>query len=171
MDNLLNWSRLQLKKINPYFAGFSVKETLSSNLRFLEGHIDQKKITVRILQFDDVKVYGDVDMISVIIRNILSNAIKYSHEEGLITVSGKVQKNNVFALSISDNGVGIEKQDIDNLFNLNLSKSKQGTNNELGTGLGLILCQEFALINKCKLTVESEKGKGSTFTIFIPIEE
>jgi len=171
MDNLLNWSRVQLNKIKPYFSDFAIKEALTSNLRFLDGHITQKKISVRILQFDDAKVYADVDMISVIIRNLLSNAIKYCNEGGTITIRGKVQENNIFAFFISDDGIGMDKPSLDSLFTLNSGKSKKGTNKEPGSGLGLILCQEFANLNNCTIAATSEKGKGSSFTIFIPLSK
>jgi two-component system sensor histidine kinase/response regulator len=169
MDNLLNWSRIQLNNINPYFSGFSIKEILRSNLKFLDGHITQKKISVRIPQFDDVKVYADSDMISVIIRNLLSNAIKYSYKEGTIEINGTRGNDNYFVLSIRDEGIGMNHESIGRIFSMKKVSSVQGTNNELGSGLGLILCQEFTLMNNCKLSVESEKGKGSKFTLKIPL--
>ena len=107
-------------------------------------------------------------MISTVFRNLISNAIKFSNPEGKITISAE-KMTNEFRISVSDNGIGIEKNTIEKLFRIDQNNSTKGTQNELGTGLGLILCKEFIEQHGGKIWVESEVGKGSKFSFTIPV--
>ena len=102
-------------------------------------------------------------MVHTVIRNLFSNAIKFTHENGEISISVKTDSKFCY-LSISDNGVGIKPENIDNLFRIDKHISTPGTHNEKGSGLGLILCKEFVERNSGTLTVESQPNLGSTFT-------
>lgn len=115
-------------------------------------------------------VYADKDMISTILRNLISNAIKFSFPEGRIIISSKENRNELI-ISIKDSGIGMTKEHIDKIFRFDEIYSTPGTNKELGTGLGLILCKEFAEKHGGRIWVRSEKGKGSEFKFAIPVKE
>ena len=106
-------------------------------------------------------------MIKSLLRNLISNAIKFTPSGGKIAILA-VEKQNEIIVSVSDNGIGISKAGINNLFSIGHSYSTPGTNKEKGTGLGLILCQEYIKKNNGKIWVESEPGKGTTFYFSIP---
>ena len=114
-----------------------------------------------------ITVFADKDMIGTILRNLISNAIKFTNQGGTIVVSAK-QKQGELMVTVSDNGVGIEADVLGNLFRIEESYSTSGTQNEQGTGLGLILCKEFIEKHGGKIWVESEVGKGSKFCFTIP---
>lgn len=170
LDNLLNWSRLQMKKIKPSFQMLEVKSVIDSNLSFLNVNIKQKKIKIITEGLSDVNVFADPDMLSVIVRNLLSNAIKFTHEYGKIKISLE-REGDYYKLSIIDNGVGMKKETVDNLFDVDDSNSILGTNNEVGTGLGLLLCHDFAILNKGSITVTSTLGSGSCFSLFLKVDK
>jgi len=116
---------------------------------------------------EKVNLFADRNMISTIIRNLASNAIKYSMEGGQVLFSGKAAGDEVI-FKITDRGVGMDQETVQHLFKLDKMKSKPGTAGEDGTGLGLIICKEFVEKNDGKIEVTSKPGKGSTFTIYLP---
>lgn len=107
-------------------------------------------------------------MVSTILRNLMSNAIKYTSEEGSVTIFTK-QVADIVEISVSDTGNGMDAEILTSLFSLEDKKSKKGTKGEKGTGLGLNLCKEFINIHKQKIWAVSEKGKGSTFTFTLAV--
>jgi signal transduction histidine kinase len=111
-----------------------------------------------------VTVCADSNMIKTIVRNLLSNAIKYTSNEGTITITSESDGESDF-LKIEDTGIGMTDQQLGNLFNIESNISTPGTNNEPGTGLGLLLCKELAEKNNAQIQVDSTVGKGSIFTI------
>nr|WP_262921269.1 ATP-binding protein [Maribellus maritimus] len=109
-------------------------------------------------------------MIKTVFRNIISNAVKFTSAGGEIKLSASAKSDDKWVeVKIQDNGVGMDKEQLKNLFRIGKVKSKPGTANEKGTGLGLILCKEFIDLNNGKLTVESEPGKGTLFSVFLPV--
>ena len=126
----------------------------------------QKSITLDLKIPRTAPVIADKAMISTVLRNLLSNAIKYTNPRGTITIS-IVQKPQELLISFVDNGIGIRKEQIDKLFRIDQSYSTEGTLNEKGTGLGLLLCKEFVEKHGGEIWVESEVGKGSTFCFTI----
>ncbi len=113
-------------------------------------------------------VMADMDMISTVIRNLISNAIKFTYAGGKILVVVTQTKSEII-VAISDNGIGIPSDTIGKLFHISSKYSTSGTSNEQGTGLGLILCKEFIDKHEGKIWVESQKGKGSTFSFSLPL--
>jgi signal transduction histidine kinase len=112
-------------------------------------------------------VYADIDLLSIVIHNLLLNAIKFTPKEGHIIVSS-IEKDGIVEASVRDDGIGIDPDKISNLFNFDTIFTTEGTIGERGTGLGLPLCKEFIERNGGKISVESEPGKGSKFTFTVP---
>ncbi len=172
LDNLLQWSLSQRgvivfnpEKINLYLK---TKETCD----LLNQSAEKKSIKLINQIALNINIEADGDMLATIIRNLLSNAIKYTHKYGEITIKTFLvpDKNNIqyMGISVSDTGVGIPKEIQSKLFDVGETKSTKGTENEKGTGSGLILCKEFVEKHGGKIWVESEVGKGSIFNFTIP---
>ena len=112
-------------------------------------------------------VYVDFNMLHTILRNLLSNAIKFTKPEGRIFLSAS-ELNNLVEITVLDNGVGINEENLYGLFRIDVNQSTRGTANEAGTGLGLILCKEFIELHQGDISVKSEKGKGAAFSFTLP---
>ena len=165
--NLLEWSRSQTGRIvfNPEFV--EIVTLINQVTELMNDSAQQKSIIISKKLPRNAPVIADKAMINTILRNTISNAIKFTHPGGQIIISVEQQKNELM-IAIADNGLGIKKEAIDKLFRIEESNSTYGTQNERGTGLGLILCKEFVEKNGGKIWVESEVGKGSTFYFTIP---
>lgn len=167
LDNLLGWSRLQMNKINSTPRNISLNDIINSNLAFMDGNIEEKKISIINKCENNLFVFADYDMVSLIVRNILANAIKFSYKGGTIELEN-TYKEDFIVLSFKDYGIGMDEETKTRILNSNKNISKAGTNNELGTGLGLMLCQDFIKMNNGKMLIESELKKGSVFSIYLP---
>lgn len=167
LDNLLTWSRSQLGRIIYKPKVFSINAIITKVLDLHKDSILQKQIEVEFDNSLDYAVVGDKDMIETIIRNLLSNAIKYNKPMGSINIR-LLKSDNHLEISIADTGIGIGKEDIDNLFKMDVSKRTIGPSKDKGTGLGLLICKEFAEKNGSKIIVESELGIGSIFSLTLP---
>jgi len=112
-------------------------------------------------------VNADRNMLNTILRNLFSNAIKFTHREGKILLKA-LKKNDIIEVAIIDNGIGMDEKTKNKLFNISEKESSKGTENEEGTGLGLLLCKEFIARHNGQIWVESQKGVGSVFTFTVP---
>jgi len=160
--NLLEWSHSQTGRMlfNP--ISFDLVGLIKENIGLFENIASQKAISIKKVLPQESPVFADKPMISTVLRNLTSNAIKFTKEGGAINIL--VEKNSKeIIFSVSDNGIGIEPKRLEKLFRIGESDSTPGTNNEKGTGLGLILCKEFVENHGGKIWAESEEGKGSTF--------
>ncbi len=166
--NLLEWSQTQTGKIEfaPEYIELSAFVEEESNLH--RQLASMKGIEINIDFRGKLLAYADRRMLSTVLRNLISNAIKFSFQGSSITISG-FRVNKGVGLSVSDQGVGIDAENIDKLFRLEESFSTKGTQNERGTGLGLILCREFVERHGGKIWAESKAGNGSTFTFTLPV--
>lgn len=167
LTNLMEWSMSQTGKMD-----FSPKYTnmvpmIHETLTLLKPSSDQKHIGIMLDLPPILRIFIDTTMMNVVIRNLISNAIKFTPLHGSIHIFIQEQKDD-YIFCISDNGVGISENDIDKLFRIDSSFSTEGTNNESGTGLGLILCKDFINYHKGKIWVESKLNKGSQFFFTIP---
>lgn len=167
VDNLLLWSRTQVGS-TPYRPERLDIGILSQNLiSLLRMSAEEKDILLSGKIEPGLTAYGDVNLFNTVMRNLISNAIKFSKTGGSITVAASSRKSDVL-VAISDTGVGIEKENLEKLFRIDANVSTTGTFNEKGSGLGLILCKEFVEINKGEIWAESEPGRGSTFYFTLP---
>ena len=164
--NLMEWSRSQTGKMEFNPAYFQMIELINEVELLLDDAAGQKSIVITNTLPDNIAVYADKNMMSAVLRNLISNAIKFTHPGGEIIIS--VEEKDELTVSVSDNGIGIPKERIEQLFRIDENYSTSGTLNEKGTGLGLILCKEFIEKHGGKIWVESEEGKGSIFYFTLP---
>lgn len=165
--NLLEWSRMQTGRL-PYRPGPQVLETVIQEvLSPLEAQAVVKGIRIRV-QVGQFRVWADQDMLATILRNLISNAIKFTRRDGFIQIEAFSQEQEV-VVRVSDNGLGIEEERRLQLFETAEKTSILGTDNEKGTGLGLPLCRELVEKHGGRIWVESEEGKGSTFSFSLPL--
>ena len=169
LNNLMEWSQSQTgrMKFNPVY--FDLNETINQIELLLSENARQKSLTINNALPPGVLVFADKPMINTVLRNLVSNAIKFTYHGGNIGISASTDNEGI-TVSISDNGIGMSKERIETLFHLDQSYSTSGTENETGTGLGLNLCKEFIDKHNGKLWVESTVGKGSTFHFSLPIQ-
>ncbi|MFO7828821.1 MAG: PAS domain-containing sensor histidine kinase [Bacteroidales bacterium] len=169
LTNLLEWSRAQTGKIkfNPEY--FELVTEINEVIELLSNTAQQKSIKIQKNLPHNLPVFADKLMIHVVLRNLISNAVKFTQHGGDIKISAE-QKNDTILVSFEDNGVGIKEKNKDKLFRLEGNYSMPGTQNEKGTGLGLLLCEEFIKIHRGNIDFESEAGKGSRFYFTLPIK-
>ncbi len=168
LENLLEWSRSQTGNIAFTPEIFDLTVLLEENKALLQAQAETKKIEIINSYTDSVPVNTHKHSINTVIRNVISNAIKFTPEGGTITTNMK-KEDDFVVVSIADTGVGMSQEVIDKLFRIDTKHSTKGTANEKGTGLGLILCREFVEKNGGKIWVTSEENAGSIFSFLIPI--
>ena len=162
LTNLLEWSRTQTDNIAFNPKVFDLKIIVDDVFLLLNHSAFEKNINLISNIYKSILVYADKNMIETVVRNILSNAIKFTNNMGQIEVSIK-ETNDFVEMRIVDDGIGISDADFDKLFRIDESFSIRGTSNEKGTGLGLIICKEFVEKNGGRIWANSDYGKGSTF--------
>ena len=168
LDNLLKWTKSQIGKLNVVYQDFDIVENVASVIEIFKLVAGVKNIKLNYADTSKIDVHADIDMVKTIVRNLLSNAIKFSYNDSEIIIKTVVDGDNVI-VSVKDCGKGMTAEDQKKLLNAETHFSKYGTNNEEGSGLGLLLCQDFAMKNGGRLWFESEEGKGSTFFFSIPM--
>ncbi len=167
LQNLLQWSRSQTGRIEFHPAEIPLANLVKVNLELLETTATRKGVSIICEMESSIKVFADEDMLNTVIRNLITNAIKFTSTNGKITISA-VEQGEFAEISVSDTGVGMDNNVLSNLFRLDVSHTSFGTNSEAGTGLGLILCKEFVEKNGGKIWVESKVGEGSKFSFTLP---
>jgi len=162
LENLLDWSRLQTEKLTQRKEKHNLKNNIDNIFQLYSEIAKKKRITLQNNIRPDVLIYCDIDMTKTVLRNLISNAIKFTNAEGLVSLNFIENDTNI-EIQITDSGVGIMAENIPNLFSIEKNISTLGTNNEKGTGLGLMLCKELIEKQGGKIWVESELGEGSIF--------
>lgn len=170
LDNLLNWAKSQTGKIsfNPEKLVFS--NIIMDVLKIEKPIAKAKNIALNYFTADEIEVYADENMLKIILRNLISNAIKFTKHGGEIRVFAILKKDWV-EISISDNGIGMNEDKRKELFKITSNSSTIGTASEKGSGLGLLLCKDFIEKHKGEIWVESTEGKGSEFKFTVPLKE
>lgn len=167
IDNLLAWANSQMGQINYQPEKIFLLPIFQDIIELLSPTAKIKNITIRYFQPDELAVYADKNLLETIIRNLISNAIKFTNTNGKINVYS-ILENDQIVITISDSGMGISRENINRLFDINENFTTKGTANEKGSGLGLILCKEFIEKQGGKIWVESEVGVGSDFKFTLP---
>ncbi|MBN2486534.1 MAG: DUF1638 domain-containing protein [Bacteroidales bacterium] len=165
--NLMQWSQSQTGRMEYTPREFDLTKLAYDIIPMFDDIAGQKRITIKRLLPPKALVFADMAMISTVLRNLLSNAVKFTKPDGEVTISLKVERNECI-VTVKDNGLGIPKDRIDKLFRIDSNYTTPGTANEAGTGLGLLLCEEFIRKHDKKIWVESEPGKGSAFYFTLP---
>lgn len=167
LENLLYWSRAQTNNINYSPQLINIDEIVSKNIRLLNTNASTKKINIVNKISEPVIAYADSTLIDIVLRNLISNAIKFTPQGGNIIINA-THRDDYIEIDIIDSGVGMEQEKIENLLKHNRIESSLGTNKERGTGLGLILCKDFIEKNKGKLNIESKIGEGTKISFTLP---
>lgn len=170
LENLLQWSRTQTGKIKYQPEYIAIHEIVKENLNLFKNNAREKRITLIDRVDDNTPVWADPNMTDTVIRNLLSNALKYTNEGGRIVINSEFRDHKVF-ISVEDNGVGMSEVNKNKIFRVDTLHSTYGTMDEKGSGLGLLLCKEFVEKQGGEITFESELNKGSTFTFSLPPEK
>jgi signal transduction histidine kinase len=168
LEDLLKWTSTQTGKIPFKPQNLSFTDVCKNILITLNSNAIAKNITIKSFATDHISVFADIDMLKTVLRNLISNAIKFTNYGGAISIHA-VENSGIALISVSDNGIGIKPDKLTKLFDISKRQTTTGTAEETGTGLGLILCKEFVEKNGGKIWVESEYGKGSEFKFTLPI--
>lgn len=166
MDNILNWSRNHFSSLVAKKARFNLSRAVNETILLLKPNADIKNIVIRFQPEENLELFADETMLKTVLRNILSNAIKFSHSGGEIDVTTRREGSNIQVI-FTDYGIGIPESVRADLFTKEVL-SKEGTTNEMGAGIGLFLSKDFIDLHEGKIKIISEEGKGATFIVSIP---
>ncbi|GAB4343243.1 MAG: hybrid sensor histidine kinase/response regulator [Flammeovirgaceae bacterium] len=169
LENLLQWVKNQLKTQNINKTRFLLNQSIQKTIELLKPIAESKKITILPFENLDIEILADEEMIKVVVRNLISNAIKFCNENDKIQIS--IQKDDSqqnVKVSIKDTGIGISQENVVQMFGKH-NVSTRGTKNEMGTGLGLLICKQYIEANGGCINVESEVNKGSNFWFTLPL--
>jgi PAS domain S-box-containing protein len=167
LTNLIEWSRVQTGRISFNPEPLNIGSVINDVSGHLSASAKQKSIEITIETRGNLQIFADRSLLSTVLRNLISNSIKFTGQGGKIMISAAGEKDKLI-LTVEDNGMGMSRESIDHLFSLESGTSTPGTRNETGTGLGMIICREFVLRHDGEISVESEPGKGSRFIISLP---
>jgi len=167
LENLLTWSRAQSGSISYTPAYLDLEEIINDNILLHAEAAEKKSIKLEANISANIKAYCDCEMISMVVRNLLNNAIKFSPNGKSVKIEVE-DLNTSWKLSVIDQGIGIALENQEKIFQIGTKFKAEGTSGEKGTGLGLIICKEFVEQNEGNISIISEEGKGSTFSITIP---
>jgi PAS domain S-box-containing protein len=167
LENLLQWARTQTDKIKFSPENIDIHNIVESTIDLHRISAEKKKIEIKSHVKENYLAFADRNMVTTVIRNLVSNAIKFTESKGKIEISCN-RNEKYIEVTISDNGIGINKENLDSLFRIDSYYSTSGTLGETGTGLGLIICKEFVEKNGGTIKVVSDEGKGSAFTFTLP---
>jgi signal transduction histidine kinase len=165
---LMDWSQVQTGTIKFAPEALDVKILVEEAIALLGCNAEEKNICIQNMVQEKTFIFADKEMMSIVLRNLISNAIKYTHMEGVVAINS-LQKQNEIVISVQDNGVGIAEEKIQKLFKIDGVHSTPGTKKEKGTGLGLILCKEFLEKNNGSIWIESAIDNGTTFHFSLPL--
>ena len=168
LENLLEWSNTQSDVLDFTPESINLTTILETNKELLEDQARKKHITIENKVIEDLMIKAHYHSLCAVVRNLISNAIKFTYEHGKITLDA-IKEKDAIVVSVADTGVGISQEVLENIFQLKVQHITEGTANEKGTGLGLKLCQELIEKMKGQIWVESEIGKGSIFRFSIPV--
>lgn len=167
LNNLLDWSKMHSDRLNVNTERLNLLNTTQSAIEICNEMIKKKNIKLIIDIDKQIFIRADKHMIQTVIRNLTVNAVKFTQRSGVVEISAQNLANNEISVSVTDNGIGMTKEEIDRLFKLENGLLKLGTEEELGSGLGLIICKEFIERNNGILSIESSRKSGSKFSFTV----
>jgi signal transduction histidine kinase len=167
LEDILLWAKNQQGRIPFYPQLLSLRTICTDALEVLQSNASAKQINIKSDFSDQITVFADPEMLKTVLRNLVSNAIKFTNTGGIIKINVQ-QINSIAEIAISDNGVGIKPSELKKLFDISQVISKTGTAEESGTGLGLLICKDFIEKHGGRIWVESESGSGSDFKFTLP---
>lgn len=170
LDNLLKWTKSQIGKLNVVYQDVDLVEVTDGVIEIFSMVASLKKIRIREMKPEKMMVNADIDMLKTVVRNLLSNAIKFSKENSEVLVKME-EVDGMAVVSVQDYGCGISEEGQKKLLHTDTHFSTFGTNNEEGSGLGLLLCKAFVVKNGGKLWFTSKEGEGSIFSFSIPVKK
>ncbi|MGW8317017.1 MAG: sensor histidine kinase, partial [Bacteroidales bacterium] len=170
LENLLIWARSQMKAVKYAPEYIKVKNVVEDCVKELKPNFDHKKVECLVRLDRRCEVFADKSMIYTVFRNLLMNAIKFSFPGGKVRITSETDGVHCRVMVI-DEGIGIQPEIQEKLFDANEGITSPGTTGESGSGLGLVICKEFLERNEGEISVESEPGNGSTFTVTLPIKK
>lgn len=170
LDNLLSWAKSQTGQLNFKSEKINISSSIQEVLELSNANAKTKNISLNLIKSDEIEVDCDEEIFKTILRNLISNAIKFTKPGGNIDVF-VIPKQNQVEITISDNGIGINEETCKKLFSISSNLSSLGTANEIGSGFGLFLCKEFVKKLGGRIWVESEEGKGSDFKFTLPLNK
>lgn len=170
LDNLLKWTKSQIGKLNVVYQDVDLVEVTDGVIEIFNMVASLKKIRIREMKPEKMMVNADIDMLKTVVRNLLSNAIKFSKENSEVLVKME-EVDGMAVVSVQDYGCGISEEGQKKLLHTDTHFSTFGTNNEEGSGLGLLLCKDFVVKNGGKLWFTSKEGEGSIFSFSIPVKK
>ena len=167
LENLLTWARLQRGMMEHHPELIALAELVEDNVALFAARAEQKQVTLTAAIPASISAYADYSMVNTVLRNLVSNALKFTRAGDFIEISVQAGETSV-AMAVADTGIGIRPEDFPKLFRLDAQYTNIGTAGEAGTGLGLLLCQELVERNHGKIRVTSAVGQGTTFTFTLP---
>lgn len=168
LDNLLNWSKTQTGEFGVNLQTIKLTSVVKEVFEFSKSGADKKNISLNFPESEEIEFYADQNMVKTILRNLISNAIKFTNTHGEINIFAF--KNEKFVeITVSDNGIGMSDKVKSEIFKLETNSSTNGTEDERGSGLGLVLCKELVKKHGGEIWVESVLGKGSAFKFTLPL--
>ena len=170
LDNLLKWTKSQIGKLNVVYQDVDLVEVTDGVIEIFSMVASLKKIRIREMKPEKMMVNADIDMLKTVVRNLLSNAIKFSKENSEVLVKME-EVDGMAVVSVQDYGCGISEEGQKKLLHTDTHFSTFGTNNEEGSGLGLLLCLDFVNKNGGKLWFTSKQGEGSVFSFSVPLKK
>ncbi len=176
LENLLDWALLQRGELECKPIKLDILKLVMANIKLIGENAERKNISLKSLVKPGSTAYADLKMVETILRNLISNAVKYTNSGGEVELAATLLPDSTegmedyIEIAVKDNGIGLKKEDSDKLFRIDIKQQTTGTAKETGTGLGLILCKEFVERNGGKIWIESSPNEGSTFKFTLPVK-
>jgi len=165
----LEWSQIQKGSVSFLPTKTQLRSLFDESITLLRESAKTKEIEIVLNISESLEIVADMNMLQTIIRNLVSNAIKFTQKGGQVSLAAKYNNDNCIEISIKDTGIGMSQNIIDDLFRIDIQTVRKGTEGELSTGLGLLLCKEFVEKHGGKIWIESMVGVGTTFNFSIPL--
>jgi signal transduction histidine kinase len=168
LENLLTWSRIHRGAMVYHPNKIDLSELAEEMSELFATRAEQKQLILEVSLGKGLIVYADYNMLHTVLRNLISNAMKFTNQGGLVELAAVTCNEHEVEISVADSGIGIKPEDVEKLFRIDAQYTNLGTDGEKGTGLGLSLCKDLVEKNGGTIWVESEAGKGTTFRFTVP---